>query len=175
MSDKDLEVDLELDQGTTTGRMMLIIGLFAGLAVGGAGAFFWFQSQGDEEADTQETVEEELVEEEKEPDVLYSYLYVERMPAALVDENGRTVGYVFLDFTFELLNSEDQSYVSGRMPRVKDAMLRAISKHGLTRPGSRGELDYDRVSAFLLEAVNTSLDTDKVKGVYITRALRAPS
>lgn len=173
MADNEVDIDLDLGKGGTTGRMMLVVGILAGAIIGGVGAFFYFQGQDSEEAIEETTVEEQV--EEVEEEVVYSYLYVERMPASLVDENGRTVGYVFLDFTFELLNSEDQSYVSARMPRVKDAMLRAISRNGLTRPGSRGELDYDRVSKYLAEAANEAVNGDYIQGIYITRALRAPS
>ncbi len=176
----DIEVDVEVDEnGSKSGRMMLIIGIVAGLAIGVTGAFFWLSNK-DKEAEIEDGVEEiveEVVEEitEAVPGIPYVYLYIERMPAALVDERGRTVGYVFLDLTLELQNGDEQSYVSARMPRVNDALLRAISEHGLTRPGTRGQLDYDRVSAYLLEAANAAVNQEYITGVYITRALRAPS
>lgn len=154
-------------------RMMLIIGILVGLAVGSIGVFLWLNSKSDEPEPEIEEVVEEIVEEEAA--INYIYLYIERMPAALVDENQRTVGYVFLDITLELHNSDEQSYVSSRMPRVKDSLLRAISEHGLTRPGTRGQLDYDRVSEYLLKAANDAIGKEYVMGVYITRALRAPS
>jgi flagellar basal body-associated protein FliL len=176
MSD-DLEIEIEEETGKSS-RMMLIVGTLIGLTVGVVGAFLWLSNK-DEASSEEEEVVEEVVEPSEEevaiPAVSYIYLYIERMPAALVDENGRTVGYVFLDITLELHDSEEQSYVSARMPRVKDALLRAISKNGLTRPGTSGQMDYDRVSSYLLEASNAAIEKEYVTGVYITRALRAPS
>lgn len=172
MADNELEGEVEGDG--KSGRMALIIGILAGLTVGATGAFFWLNSDDEEEV----TPEEEVVVEEVAPEedsVSYVYLYIERMPASLIDENGRTVGYVFLDLTFELTDGTEQSFVSQRMPRVKDAILRAISEHGLTKPGTRGQIDYDRVSEYLLVAANGAVGHDYISGVYITRALRAPS
>lgn len=156
-------------------RMMLIVGVLIGLAVGVVGAFLMLKDSGDETNEAQEAVVEEQTEEKAAPAVNYVYLYIERMPAALMDDRGRTVGYVFLDLTLELLNGADQSFVSARMPRVKDALLRSISENGLSRPGTNGQLDFDRVSQYLLESANKAVEGNLITGVYITKALRAPS
>jgi|GEM_PF-1751322 len=171
------DVVLEEKVEGRSSRLMLVIGILAGLVVGGGGAWFatsQMMANSDDQA-AEELVEEEAEEAAAEPTIAVVYLYVDRFQAPLRDERGRTVGYVFMDLALEMTVPEQQSYVSARLPRVQDAFLRAVSQNGLTVPGSNGIIDYDRVTKYLAKAGNDVLGGDYIKQIFIHRTLRAPS
>ncbi len=182
MADEDEGIDADGIEGTKegrSGRMKLIVGLSIGLVVGGGGVYGGLIFMGgDDGAAPEPVVEEEVVEEEPAPAVDLVYLVVERMPAPLVNSRGDLIGYVFLDLSLRIDNegvtADNQSFASERMPRIQNAFIRAISQNGLTKPGTNGEIDYDRVESYLLDAVNTTLGEGYITNVHITRALRAP-
>jgi flagellar basal body-associated protein FliL len=178
--EENTELDLDADAGNKEegrgSRMKLVVGLVLGLVIGGGGVYGGLVFMGGDDGATPEpVVEEEVVEEvEAAPPVDLVYLAVERMPAPLVNQNGDLLGYVFLDLALEIAPGDNQSYVSERLPRIQDAFIRAISANGLTRPGTNGQIDYDRVIGYLMDTVNNTLGEGYVVSISITRALRAP-
>ena len=180
MSDLDVDMDeLETDDDVPKrSKLKFIILAVVGLLIVAGGAYFVTGMFGSSEDDA--LVDGEAIEDASEDigpidDEDLVYLSIDRLPAPLMGANGRVQGYVFLDFSLEMHSGFDQSFVSERMPRVKDAFIRAISANGVGRANAPGVIDFDRVTDYLRDAANEVLGAEVVKRVLIVRDLRTPT
>lgn len=174
MAEEEKVEEVEESEGRS-GRLMLIFGLVGGLAVGGGGTFYYTTQMAAQDGEAvEEVVEEEEAEPEPEEVIDVRYLYIERLPAGITDQRGNVIGYVFLTFSLETRDPDEQSYVSERLPVIMDAFNKDISEYGITRADKPGAIDYDGVTSRLKDVANTLLGREMIYGVYITNALRAP-
>lgn len=152
------------------GKLLVIAVIAVALVGGGIFAFSMFSGGEKETSETAGTAEP--ADSPPQPDV--TYVEIERLPAAVTDSDGRTMGYVFLDISLELQGDEDRSFVSERLPRIQDAILRSISRDGISRPDEPGVIDFEGVSQRFKDAANSTLGREVVQRVLIPRALRSP-
>ena len=150
-------------------KKLLIAGMIGGLIIGGAATFgvITMFFSGDVAH-----VEEVEPEPEPVPDVPAIYVDINRLPASLLNAQGRLLGYLFLDLSLEVENAEDRDWLLLRMPLVRDAFLRSISADGVMRPGSLVDLDHDGLPKRLRAAANKALQRDVITGILVTNALR---
>ncbi|MCH8861699.1 MAG: hypothetical protein IID51_04215 [Proteobacteria bacterium] len=150
-------------------KKLLIAGLVGGLIIGGAATLgittVFFSGDGTH-------VEEVEPEPEPEPDIPAIYVNIDRLPASLLNAKGRLLGYLFLDLSLEVENTEDRDWLLMRMPLVRDAFLRSISADGVMQPGSLTTLDYQGLRSRLRAAANKALHRDVITDILITNALR---
>lgn len=141
-------------------RNKLILGLALGAIVGGTAAFFGVQELNKTKDDEPEV--EEVVEEPEEV-VEYQYLRIRRLPAALTSDQGKTIGYYFLDIALGMTSLEDHSFIAARLPFVQEAINKDISFNGISKKGRPGTIDYDNLPERLRKAVNKALGKERVK------------
>lgn len=150
-------------------KKLLIAGLIGGLIIGGAATFgittMFFGGDGTH-------VEEVEPEPEPEPEAPAIYVQINRLPASLLNARGRLLGYLFLDLSLEVKNTEDRDWLLVRMPLVRDAFLRSISADGVMQPGSLTTLDHAGLRNRLRAAANKALHRDVITDILITNALR---
>lgn len=170
MADEDKNGDGEGEEPKGS-KKLLIFGLIGGLIVGGGATFgvitMFFSNDG-------AVVEETEPEPEPEPlpEVTAIYIKIDRMPASMLNAKGKLLGYLFIDLTLELENTEDRDWVLSRMPLVRDSFFRSISADGVMKPGSLTELDHDALPKRLRVAANKALKRDVVTNILVTNALR---
>lgn len=170
MADEDKSGDGEevIEEGKGS-KKLLIFGLIGGLIVGGGATFgvitVFFSHDG-------EVVEEPEPEPEPLPEITAIYIEINRMPASLLDAKGKLLGYLFIDLTLELENTEDRDWVLSRMPLVRDSFFRSISANGVMKPGSLTELDHAGFPKRLRAAANKALKRDVITNILVTNALR---
>lgn len=170
MADEEKKDDSE-DSGEESkgSKKLLIAGLVGGLIIGG-GATFGLTTMflgGHEGA-----VEEVEPEPEPPPEIIAIYVQINRLPASLLNAKGRLLGYMFLDLSLEVANTEDRDWLLKRMPLVRDAFLRSISADGIMKPGSLTALDHDGLPMRLRAAGNKALKRNIITGILVTNALR---
>ncbi len=149
------------------GKILLIVGLLAGLGIGG-GAVFFLLPQGEQG----EAVEEEV--EEKVPAELTSITF-EKMPVPIYRRhNGqaRFIGNFFIDLDVNVENDENAVKVRRSTTRLKHAFLSEIGTGHLMREDSPTELDVNRAGKVLASAANKVLGDDTVHSVSIITAIR---
>lgn len=172
MADKEKK-----DEGEDSGeenkgsKKLLIAGLVGGLIIGG-GATFGLTTMflGGHEGAVEEVEPEP--EPEPPPEIIAIYVQINRLPASLLNAKGRLLGYMFLDLSLELANTEDRDWLLTRMPLVRDAFLRSISADGIMKPGSLTALDHDGLPKRLRAAGNKALKREIITGILVTNALR---
>ena len=151
------------------GKMLLIVGLVVGLALGGGGAFF-FLSSADDGAQAEVAVEPEPVEEEPEPEL--AYVQINRMPATLLGKDGELLGYVFFDLAIEVEGEEDQSFVSSRVPHLREAFLREFAAAPITRADRPGAIDFDGVKERLMAQARHVVSGDRIRDIRVVQTVR---
>lgn len=147
---------------------LIVLAVVAVLLIGGGVLAVSMFSGGEEQV--------EMVERSTEaaPAPKPIYVNIERLPAAVTDSEGRTIGYVFLDISLELTGAEEQAFVTDRLPRIRDAFLRSISKDGISRPDEPGVIDFEGVGQRFKDTANAVLGREVIQQVLIPRALRGP-
>ncbi len=166
--EKDGEGEEEKPKKKLGGKLLLIIGLVGGLAIGGGTAFFLASMGGDDETAMEEQEETEAVEAEENIELFY--VDINRLPAPVLDEDGKVLGYMFLDLSLETDGGENQKFIYDRLPRLQDAFLREISKTRISKPGQPGVVDYDRLRSRFLTMANKTLGRNIVRSVLIRGA-----
>lgn len=152
------------------GKKLLIFGLIGGLLIGGGATFgALFFLGGDHEGDG---AVEEVAEPEPLPELTTVYVTLNRIPASLVDERGKILGYVFMDLSLEVANGDDRDWVATQMPLVRDAVLRSVARNGVAPPGRPAELDYDGATSRMKEALNKALKRDVIVQVLLVSSLQ---
>lgn len=153
------------------GKLLLIVGLVLGIALGGGVAAVLLPSGGDEEP-AEETAAAEP-EAEAEPAVPAEVLTVAvtRLPVPLADAQGEVLGYMFVDLSLEVDGMDSQSYVAARVPRLRDAYLRRLSGQQLTLADRPGALDYDRLNLLLMDVTGSVVGADRVTQIFVTQVV----
>ena len=152
------------------GKLLLIVGLVLGIALGGGVAAVLLPSGGDEPAEETAAAEPEA---EAEPAVPAEVLTVAvtRLPVPLADAQGEVLGYMFVDLSLEVDGMDSQSYVAARVPRLRDAYLRRLSGQQLTLADHPGALDYDRLNLLLMDVTGSVVGADRVTQIFVTQVV----
>ncbi len=160
----------EEDEGKGSSKKLLIFGLIGGLAIGGGATFgvLAFLGGGDGAVE-----EEPVVEEEPLPEMVSEYVKINRIPAALSGPSGRQLGYVFFDLSLEVKNAEDRDWVLVRVPVLRDAFLRTISRNGVAYANRPTDVDYETLKARLKQAANAALERDIITAVLVINSVQA--
>ena len=170
------EESAEEEEGKAKGgsKLLLIIGLVAGLALGAGGMFFASGMLADDETGEEEEVAEEEPEEEEAPPPNILTVEIKRINVPLVDANKRVLGYMWVDAEFEVIGPEAQAELSRRKARVRDALIRALHSQPTTRSDRPGALDFDLVTKELTDAASGVLAEGALNRVNLSNAQRAP-
>ena len=152
------------------GKLLLIVGLVLGIALGGGVAAVLLPSGGDEPAEETAETEPEAEAETAEPAEVLT-VAVTRLPVPLADAQGEVLGYMFVDLSLEVDGMDSQSYVAARVPRLRDAYLRRLSGQQLTLADRPGALDYDRLNLLLMDVTGSVVGADRVTQIFVTQVV----
>ena len=158
------------------GLLVLIIGIVGGLAIGGGAVYFLTRGGGEEAATNADAsaAEEEAAAAEEEPAADLLIVSARRVAVPMIDGDLNVVGYMWVDLAFETDGPENQSYVSARLPALRDAFLRDLHSRRTTRIDRPGALDFDLVHERLEAATKATLGEGRVLAVRIVNAQRVP-
>lgn len=148
------------------GRKLLIVGLVAGLVLGGGGtgAYFLFTGKDDAAATP-------VVEEQPKPPEKTTFIKLDHLSAPLVSE-GRVLGYVLLDLSLEIKGSEDELRVAQRLPALRAAFLKEVTANPIGREDQPMVIDYDGLTDRLRDLANRELGKDAIVRVLVTQNTR---
>ncbi len=171
MNDEAIEGEGRSGKGM---MLIMILGIVGGILLGGA--LVWFLTGGfgkkGEEAATAEETPAESTAPEKKVDLLT--VPVRRFAVPLINENKRVLGYMWVDFVFEVDGPQNQSYVAARVPEIRDALLRDLNDRQTTRKDRPGALDIDLVARRLDAIAREVVGSDRLLHSRITNVERAP-
>jgi len=144
------------------GKLALLLGLAAGLLVGGGGvgAYFVFFAGAEVKPLTSDDAARKT-----------TFIRIDRLSAPLVSD-GRVLGYALLDLSLEVRSNGDDLLVAQRMPALRDAFLRAVTDSPISRVGEPLAIDYDAVTELLRDVANRELRKDVVVRVLVTQTTR---
>lgn len=153
------------EQPKSGGKKLLIIGLVAGILIGGgagAGAFFMMGNSANEEV----FVEPEPVVHE--PVIEPFFVKLERVTLPII-HNDRTLGSLTVEFSLEVGSNEDKMMVIRNLPEIRDAMLRHYSVTPIGKASSPKSIDYDRLKKTLKDISNNILQHPVVTKVMVVQ------
>lgn len=153
------------------GKLLLIVGLVLGIALGGGVAAVLLPSGGDEEPAEETAAAEPEAEAETAVPAEVLTVAVTRLPVPLADAQGEVLGYMFVDLSLEVDGMDSQSYVAARVPRLRDAYLRRLSGQQLTLADRPGALDYDRLNLLLMDVTGSVVGADRVTQIFVTQVV----
>lgn len=145
------------------GKLPLILGLAAGLVLGGGGVggyFVFLAPEGNA-----------LAEGEQPAARRTTFIRIDRLSAPLFDE-GRVVAYALLDLSLEVRSNGDDILIAQRMPALRDAFLREVTENSISRAGTPLVIDYDALTTRLREVANRELRKDVVLRVLVIQTTR---
>lgn len=147
-------------------KLPLILGLCLGLALGGGGvaAYFLFVAGGDPVPPMPQPVAVEAPAKS-------FFVKVERLSAPLVDGE-QVVAYVLLDLSLEINDSAVELMIAQRMPALRDAFLREMTRTSISRPGQPLIVDFDALAERLRATANGVMQREGVLRVLVTRTVR---
>jgi hypothetical protein len=149
------------------GKMLLILGLVAGLAIGGAGVFFLLPSGGEDEAQVTEVAD-------KAPENLVSVTF-EQIAVPIYREHrgqSRFIGNFFVKFDLNVDGEANAVTVRRAQSRLQHAFLARIGEGSLMREDSPTELDYTRAATVLEAAAKEVVGPDIIYSVSVSEAIR---
>lgn len=148
-------------------KLPLVAGLAAGLILGGGGAagYFLFLTGG-RPAPPQPVAQPAA----KAPPKTF-FVKVDRLSAPLVDGQ-RVVAYVLLDLSLEIKDSDVELMIAQRMPALRDAFLREMTRTTISRADQPLIVDFDALAERLRSAANAELQRDGVLRVLVTQTTR---
>ncbi len=166
--EENKEEETQEDKPKGGGKKLLIIGLVAGLMVGGGAAAGYFIMMPSPEAEI-EHVEEVVVEEivPELPD--YQYARMDRLQLPLFYK-GRILNYSVMDVSLETIGATDKMLVVKNILIIRDALLRFYSVNSVGREDNPNIVDFDKLSAKILEFANQEAHKDVVKRVVISES-----
>lgn len=171
MADEEL-APAEVEEKKRGPGLAIMAGILAGLLFGGIGVFFLTRDNAPQEA-TEETAAVEQVKPEQPPaDLLV--VRRRRFAVPLINAEGESLGYMWVDLAFEVDGPNNQSLVSSRLPSLMDAYLRDLHSRQTTREDRPGAMDFDLLQRRLRAVTDHMLGENRVLGIRITNAMRAP-
>jgi len=154
-------------KGGAGGRKFLVLGLIAGLGLGGGGTAGYFLFAGGDETATEPV----KAEEAPQPPQKTTFVKLERLSAPLVS-NGRVLGYVLLDLSLEVKGAEDELRVAQRLPALRAAFLKEVTDTPIGKQDQPMVIDYDGLTGRLRTVANRELGRETVLRVLVTQSTR---
>ena len=159
---EEVDNEKEPNEKPKASKKLLIIGLLAGLVVGGgvAAGFFIMQS-GSAEAELVPSVQEVKPQL---PDYQYARMEALQLPLFY---NGKVLNYAVIDVSLEVIGNDDKLLVVRNNVLVRDALLRHFSVNSVGRDDNPNIVDYDKLSEKIKEFSNAGAKREIVKRVAI--------
>lgn len=160
--------DMIETEGGGSGKVFLVLGLLAGVAIGGGFSYYYFGSQGGDSA-AQEKVEK------KKPKGQAFNIKFERVAVPIYlrrDSGTRFLGNYFIDLSLQVYGEQDQISVRRMEPQLQHAFISVISSSNLMREDSPMELDNAKAAAAIKKRANEVLGDSIVDSVSILNAMR---
>ncbi|MFZ5609289.1 MAG: hypothetical protein ACOY99_06745 [Pseudomonadota bacterium] len=151
------------------GKLFLMLGLVAGLLLGGGGTagYFLFLAPATPEGEGVLALENAPLKP-----INVQFFVLDRLSAPLIDQNRKIVGYVGLDLALEVDGEAYVKYLEDREPILRHAANVTLSKAGAGLPDRTRQVDYERIAEELKTAFNASLDQPVVLAVRVSQAVR---
>jgi len=168
------------DEGTNGERrnrkstLLLLGGLVGGLLLGGAAMYVVGLGGEEAGAPADTTAGAETVAEPEEDPIDLLVVNVRRFAVPMITDDKALLGYVWVDLAFEVDGPDNQSYVSARLPELRDAFLRDLYTRQTVRSDRPGALDFDLLQARLETAAQQTLGEERILAVRIVNARRVP-
>ncbi|WP_262691532.1 hypothetical protein [Kordiimonas aestuarii] len=156
-------------EGGGSGKVLLVLGLLGGLAVGGGLGYYYSKSAGGGEDGTKT---EQVKKAPKGPliDIDFERIAV---PIYAKTENGqRFLGNYFVDLAVQVRGDDHQIAVRRAETQLQHAFVSAISRTDLMREDSPLELDVDKIGTTLTAKANEILGKGVVEAVRVKNAMR---
>ncbi|MBK5910679.1 hypothetical protein CCR85_04130 [Rhodothalassium salexigens] len=150
-----------------------LVALLIGLGGGGAAVYFLMPAKAPETAAATDPAEDKAAEVDEASDILH--VNVRRFSAPLISQRGTTLGYVWIDVDFVVDGPTNQSLLSARLPRVKNAMLKALHSAPTASVERPGALDVKQVEARMRAAAKAAAGDGVIHQMFITNVQRAPT
>ncbi|NVJ98096.1 MAG: hypothetical protein HWE25_08090 [Alphaproteobacteria bacterium] len=153
-------------EGGGSSKVFLVLGLLAGVALGGGLSYYYFN--------TQVPASEEEAREVKPKGPVHSIRF-ERIavPIYLTSGNSRRfIGNYFIDLAVEVRGDDNQITIRRSETQLQHAFIAAISQNDLMREDSPLELDHEKVSSVLKARANSVLGSNIVQNVAILNSMR---
>lgn len=158
--------EISTSEGSGSGKVFLVLGLLAGVALGGGLSYYYFS--------TQPTAEEAAQEKKKPKGPLLSVEFPRiAVPIYLKDQNrSRFVGNYFVDLAVQVRGNDNQITVRRSEAQLQHAFIAAISQNDLMREDSPLELDHAKVAEVLKAKANSVLGAGTVENISILNSMR---
>ena len=160
-------------------KKLIIFGALGLLLLGaaGGGAMYWkgmFDSEAAaEQAESAEAEAPEGDKEEGRESREEDANYVEMRPlTAPVFKGNKVLFNLMLTFTIEVDSFRDKETVARMLPRIRDAMIRELYAHGITRHVATQRFDLDSAKSRMLKIAQTVVDKKKVRDILVISAIR---
>ena len=155
-------------QGGGSSKVLLVLGLLGGLAIGGGLGYYYSKSAGNSDGEHKEEVK-------KAPKGPLIDIDFERIAVPIYAKNGNTqrfLGNYFVDIAVQVRGEDNQIEVRRAETRLQHAFVSAISRTDLMREDSPLELDVDKIGATLKSKANEVLGDGIVEAVLVKNAMR---
>ncbi|MCJ9430403.1 hypothetical protein [Kordiimonas marina] len=159
-----------LESESGSGKMLLVLGLLGGLAVGGGLGYFYSKQFGSHEGATTTSEAKPAKAEGKLLSVPFDRLAVPIYMHA--NGSSRFVGNYFVDIKVETHGEENQIKIRKAQPQLQQAFLSAISKNDMMRDDAPLEIDVDKAGDILKKKADEVLGPGVAERVLIMSALR---
>ena len=163
MADNDENTEDENSGGSS--KKLLIIGLVIGLALGGGGAVAALMSGGGDEA-AEKPPEKEAPAKHK---IDIHFVKIERFNVPLVHK-GRVLHYMMMDLSLEVDGNDNKLKIVHRMPAIRDAFLKDVTKKSLSDPQHPRIMDFAAFKKRFKNTANEILHEDLVLNVLIVNS-----
>ena len=163
--DKAKEADGKASTGS--GKKLLIIGLAAGLLVGGGIAAAYFLFQGPQKTEMVAAAPPPPPP----PPENTTFVKVDRVSAPLVHD-GQVLGYVLLDLSLEVKGNANELLVAQRLPALKAAFLKEVTREPIGKEDEPLIIDFEKLTERLRKAANQELGKAAVLRVLVTQSTR---
>lgn len=169
MADKD-----EIGTEGSSAKVLLVLGLLGGLAIGGGVSYFLFQDGSSNNTET----EQSSSERKNEPKVPLQSVRFDRLTVPITSDVGgrsRFIGNFFINIDVRVRGNDNLIAVRRSEPQLKHAFISAISKNSLMREDAPQQLDMEKTAMVLKDKANSVLGDDVVADVNVIEAMRIPN
>lgn len=168
----DEELSEEVQAPVKRSKLPLILTLVGGLAVGGGGATGYFLFAAPKPAAdiadmTAEQTEKELLAARKP-----LFVIVDRISAPMISRDNVVVGHVSMYVRLQVKDERDLDWVRDRVPMVRHAINKSLTKTGVNFPDAPHSIDYDGAAKKIVLAIQEYMQTDRVLAAHILEAVR---
>lgn len=162
------------EEGGGSGKMLLVLGLLGGLAIGGGVTFYLFKDGAGAESSAAGVEEKEP----EKPQIPLQSIRFDRLTVPISTEVGgrsRFIGNFFINIDVLVEGDENVIAVKRSEPQLKHAFIAAISRNNLMQEDAPQKLDMEKTSKVLKNKANSTLGNPIVVDVHVVEAMRLPN